>query len=363
MARIILDGVRKVYNGSVVAVEEMNIEIPDGIIVSLLGPSGCGKTTTMRIIAGFESTDKGTVHIEDKDFTYTTPNKRNMSMVFQFPVVYDTLTIFENIAIPLRNAGVEVTEIESKVQNTLDSFGIKKTLWNKKASKLSISDRQRLSLAHAFAVERNLYILDEPFSNIDPKSRIILSRFIRQFQTKHKHTIIFVTHSQSEALTLSDRIAVMRDGKLLQYDTPENIYSKPSNTFVGWFMGNPGMQFIKCKTLGKNGQIILVANGLEIAAVPEKYIEKVKEKQDIIIGIRPENVKIVKNNMDFNLTGTCMHSEPVGSRMLLHVKLNNEHSITVKAAAEEAVIKGVDLAIHFPEENILLFDAATEEAL
>ena len=255
MAKIVLENVRKVYNGNVVAVDDMNLEIPDGKIVSLLGPSGCGKTTTMRLIAGFEDVDEGRILIDNQDVTTWPPSRRNLSMVFQFPVVYDTMTIYDNMAIPLRTLKMEESRIREILHDVSSNFGIDENFWDNKASKLSISDRQRLSLAHAFAAERNLYILDEPFSNIDPKSRIRLTKYVRDIQRKKRHTLIFVTHSQSEALTLSDKIAVMeKNGHLLQFDSPEEIYSRPSSTFVGWFLGNPGMNFIKCRARRKNGQ-------------------------------------------------------------------------------------------------------------
>jgi ABC-type sugar transport system ATPase subunit len=305
MGRIVLEGVRKVFNKTVVAVDDMSIEIPHGLIVSLLGPSGCGKTTTMRLIAGFESADKGKIYVDDQEITRLTPNRRNMSMVFQFPVVYDTFSIYDNIAVPLKNIGMDESEISMHVKSTLEAFGIDPSIWNRKASRLSISDRQRLSLAHAFAIERNLYILDEPFSNIDPKARITLARFVRQFQQHHKHTIVFVTHSQSEALTLSDKIAVMRDGKILQYDTPENIYTKPKNTFVGWFLGNPGMNYLKCEVRRRNGHAELDAGGFSAAEVPAAYLQKIKGDQTVILGRRPEHVLISKQKQEGYLAGVC----------------------------------------------------------
>jgi len=363
MARIVLEGVRKVFNDTVVAVDDMSIEIPHGLIVSLLGPSGCGKTTTMRLIAGFESADKGRIYVDDQEMTHLTPNRRNMSMVFQFPVVYETFSIYENIAVPFKNMGMEESIIEQHVRQTLEAFGIDPSIWNRKASRLSISDRQRLSLAHAFAVERNLYILDEPFSNIDPKARIILARFVRKFQQQHKHTIVFVTHSQSEALTLSDKIAVMKDGKLLQFDTPEDIYTKPVNTFVGWFLGNPGMNFIKSTVRRRNGQIELDIGDFTASKVPAIYGKKLKCDQEVIIGIRPEHVLITKKKKENYLPGVCHFSEPVGSRLLLHVELGKKVTINVKAPSEVNIKNGDKVNVFLPEERIMLFDGKTEEAI
>lgn len=364
MAKIVLKSVRKVYNGEVVAVDDMNLKIPDGEIVSLLGPSGCGKTTTMRLIAGFEDVDEGSIYIDDQEVTIWPPNRRNMSMVFQFPVVYDTMSIYDNLAMPLRSLKLEEDRIRKNLREVSSALGIDENSWPNKASKLSISDRQRLSLAHAFAVERNLYILDEPFSNIDPKSRIKLTKFVRDIQQRKKHTLIFVTHSQSEALTLSDKIAVMKEGKLLQFGSPEEIYSRPSSKFVGWFLGNPGMNFIECKAQRKNGNICLDA-GSFIAAekVSSTYEKKIDEEKKIILGIRPEQVLISKTDLEDYIPCYCNFAEPLGSRLLLNVELGGDVDMKIKVPMEKAISVGDTLYIHLPEKDIMLFDYQTEQAL
>ena len=365
MAKIVLENVRKVYNGTVVAVDDMNLEIPDGKIVSLLGPSGCGKTTTMRLIAGFEDLDRGRIFINGQDVTTWPPSRRNMSMVFQFPVVYDTMTIYDNMAIPFRMLKKKESEIREIVREVSSNLGIDEKTWKNKASKLSISDRQRLSLAHAFAVERNLYILDEPFSNIDPKSRVRLTEYVRDIQQKKGHTLIFVTHSQSEALTLSDKIAVMeKNGQLLQYDAPEEIYSRPSSTFVGWFLGNPGMNFINCKAKRKNGTFCLAcADFIASEVLPVSYRAKIAGEQKVILGIRPEHVLVSKTAKDNYISGHCTFLEPIGSRLLAKVELGGGVDVKVKVPAETAISVDSRLYIHFPEKNIMLFDDKTEEAL
>jgi multiple sugar transport system ATP-binding protein len=364
MARIILEGIRKVYGGKVVAVDDLSLDIPDGLIVSLLGPSGCGKTTTMRLIAGFEDTDQGKIYCEGRDITRWPPNKRNISMVFQFPVVYDTISISDNIATPLRNLAINEAKIKETVRSVSSVFGIDESMWGNKASKLSISDRQRLSLAHAFAVERNLYILDEPFSNIDPKSRVKLVRYVREVQQRSKHTLIFVTHSQSEALTLSDKIAVMKDGKLLQYDSPENIYTRPVNTFVGWFLGNPGMNFIKCNARRENGRFLLDAGAFVASEkIAPAYVKKLDGRSEILLGIRPEHVLLSKGRKEGYLPAVCRFSEQIGSRLLLNVEVSENVMVNVKAPKEVDVSIGDSIFITFPEEEIILFDGKTERAI
>jgi len=365
MASILLKNLRKVYNKSVVAVDDLSLDIPDGLIVSLLGPSGCGKTTTMRMIAGFEAPDQGTITVDGDDITLKPPNQRNMSMVFQFPVVYTNFSIYDNMATPLRNSGMDEERIREIIRATSPEFGIDESSWNEKASNLSISERQRLSLAHAFAIERNVYILDEPFSNVDPKARVGLARYVRQIQQVKRHTIVFVTHSQSEALTLSDRIAVMKDGKILQYDTPELIYTRPVSTFVGWFLGNPGMNYIKCTVRSRNGVLGLDAGSFVAAErIPATYQNRLPADGNVILGIRPEHISVSRTGTDgIGIPALCLFSEPVGSRLLLNIELAKNVLVNVKAPTDVNVAKGETVFVQFPEKHVILFDARTEQAI
>jgi len=364
MARIVLEGVKKVFDRTVVAVDDVSLEIPDGEIVSLLGPSGCGKTTTMRLIAGFEDADEGRIFIDDKDVTTWPPQKRNLSMVFQFPVVYDTMTIYDNIAAPLHALKYRKEKIREVVEDAIAKFEIDSSLLRKKASNLSISDRQRVSLAHALAIERNAYILDEPFSNIDPKSRVKLTKYVRDTQRKMGNTLIFVTHSQSEALTLSDKIAVMKDGKILQYGSPEEIYSRPASTFVGWFLGNPGMNFIECSLAEKEGRLLLDAGSFTAHEnLPPRYEGKLSGREKVTLGIRPEDVAISKEGKSHYIPCVCHFVEQVGSRLLLNVELGKEVMINIKVPMDVDVDLGDRLYVYFPEEKIMLFDVASGEAL
>ncbi len=364
MASVVLENVTKVYAETVVAVDNMSIEIPHGEIVSLLGPSGCGKTTAMRLIAGFEDVDAGKIYVEGKDVTTWPPQRRNMSMVFQFPVVYDTMSVYDNIAMPLQALKHSKEDVRRLVEKACENFGIDKGMLKGKAKNLSISERQRLSLAHAFAVERNVNILDEPFSSIDPKSRIKLSKFVRDIQQKRGQTCIFVTHSQSEALTISDRIAMMRDGKLLQYTTPDEIYSRPKNKFVGWFLGNPGMNFIECVTKRKGDTLVLGADSfVALDRIPSEYIGKVTGEQPVTLGVRPENVDFSWEAKDGYIPCVCRFAEPVASRLLLNVKLGKDVNINVKVPMTHKVEVGDQIYIRFPEEKVMLFDVKTGDVL
>lgn len=364
MASVLLENVTKIYGGTVVAVDDMTLEIPHGEIVSLLGPSGCGKTTTMRLIAGFEDVDKGRIFVGGKDVTAWPPQKRNMSMVFQFPVVYDTMSIFDNIAMPLKGLKHSDEEISQLVDQTCGNFGIDKRMLKSKAKDLSISERQRLSLAHAFAVERNVNILDEPFSSIDPKSRIKLNKLVRDIQQEKGQTCIFVTHSQSEALTVSDRIAMMRDGKLLQYGKPDDIYSRPSNKFVGWFLGNPGMNFIECTAKPMDGRLVLSTDGfVALEKIPADYADKVTKDQPVSLGVRPENITLSLEAKEGYIPCLCRFAEPVASRLLLNVELSEENTVNVKVPMTHKIEVGDRIYLRFPEDQVMLFDNKTGDVL
>lgn len=364
MARIVLEGVKKVFDRTVVAVDDVSLEIPDGEIVSLLGPSGCGKTTTMRLIAGFEDADAGKIYIDDRDVTTWPPQRRNLSMVFQFPVVYDTMTIYENIAAPLQALKYTKEKIHETVEDAIAKFGVDKSLLKRKAANLSISDRQRVSLAHAFAIDRNAYILDEPFSNIDPKSRVRLTKYVRDIQQKMGNTLVFVTHSQSEALTLSDKIAVMKEGKILQYGSPEEIYSRPSNTFVGWFLGNPGMNFIKCFCKQRDGTLVLDGGPFMARdSIPGRYAERISGEREVTLGIRPEDVAISREEKPGYIPCVCHFVEQIGTRLLLNVELGTEVMINIKVPMDVDLTVGDKLYVYFPEERVMLFDENTGEAL
>jgi len=364
MAKITLENITKIFAKEVIAVHNVSLEVSEGEVMSLLGPSGCGKTTTMRIIAGFESPNSGKVYINGQDVTHLPPGKRNISMVFQFPVVYDTISIYENLAAPLKALKLDKKKIDQFVNEVANRFGISKEIWHQKAKNLSISERQRLSLAHAFIIERNLYILDEPFSNVDPKSRVILMRYVREVQRKMKHTVMFVTHSQSEALTISDKIAVMKEGKIVQCGTPDEVYSEPVDTFVAWFLGNPGMNFINCFYKQKNGIRVLDA-GPFIAheKIPEKYAGSISNKKEVILGIRPEDIEISLTQKENYIPGICRYTEPIGSRVLLNVELPKNIAINVKIPRDVTVLPGDKIHLYFPSHKIRLFDKETGKAL
>jgi len=229
--------------GKVEALKRVDLLINSGEFFAILGPSGCGKTTLLRIIAGLEKPTTGRVYFDDVDVTDYPAEYRNIGMVFQFYALYPT-TVYNNIALPLKSKGYSGRELDKRVREIAELVGLVEKL-SHHVDKLSVAEKQKTALARAIAKEPNLFLLDEPLTILDPVSRIIMRNELKRIQRELKQTIIYVTHDQIEALTLSDRIAVMNFGIVEQVDEPVRIYSRPRNTYVGWFLGEPGMNFIE----------------------------------------------------------------------------------------------------------------------
>jgi len=359
MAKVFLKNATKIFGKTVVAVNNLTMQIPENELVCLLGPSGCGKTTTMRIIAGLETPTSGRVYINDQDVTDLPPKKRNISMVFQLPAVYETLTAYENIAFPLRCQNQPREKIKKRVGELVELFEILKEDLERKAIRLAVSDRQRISLAHAFAIPRNVYLLDEPLSNLDPKSRTDLRIKIKQIQKRIGETLIYVTHDQSEALTLADRIAVMHEGKLLQYDVAENVYSNPTNTFVGWFLGNPGMNFVDCVYIRRDGKRLLDAGSFKYEIGDIKELD---EDRELMLGIRPENIDVSQTKKEGWIPCECTYTEVIGSRLLLHLQIG-DIVVKAKVGADLPASESKRVWMNFPSEYVRLFDRKTKNTI
>jgi len=362
MADITMDHLTKVFDKSVEAVKDLSIEIPNGSVVSLLGPSGCGKTTTMRMIAGLESPTRGRILMDGRDVTHLKPKDRDIAMVFQLPVNYDTLSVRDNLAFPLIAKRLGKKEILRRIDETAELFGIPKSLLQERIPCLGLSDRQLVSLAHAFIVPRNLYLLDEPLSNLDPKGREDLRIKIKDIQSKIGQTILYVTHDQSEALTLADRIAVMRDGELLQYADTREIFDHPENAFVGWFLGNPGMNFIPCRFRHQDNGDVFDAGAFQYDTKTIGLRMRVPEGRSLRLGIRPEHVKISLESRPGWIPSRCEITEPIGNRRLLFQRIG-EVLLTVKTDRHVDISEGTDVWVNLSEQHVRFFDGETGEAL
>ena len=279
------------------AVRDVNIDWNDGGAYALLGPSGCGKTTLLNIISGLINPTKGDVLFDDKTITSLNPVERNIAQIFQFPVIYDTMTVYDNLAFPLRNRKVDEKKIKSKVQEIATMLELSATLDNR-ASGLTADGKQKISLGRGLVrSDVNAIMFDEPLTVIDPHLKWILRSKLKELHQKINRTMIYVTHDQTEALTFADQVVVMHEGQIVQTGTPVELFEKPKHTFVGYFIGSPGMNVHPCKI--ENGKVIL--NGKKIET--HKNVKK-NSFLKTEIGIRPEFISFSKDGIPVKVLST-----------------------------------------------------------
>jgi multiple sugar transport system ATP-binding protein len=323
MARVELDSITKIF-GDVRAVDDVTLKIEDGEFLVLLGPSGCGKTTTLRCIAGLESVDGGSVVIDGKDVTYLPPRKRGVSMVFQSYAVFPHLKVFDNIAFGLRLKGVQLSERERRVREAAELLGLEDLL-DRFPHQLSGGQKQRVAVARAIVVEPEVLLMDEPLSNIDALLRLRMRAELKLLQRRLGATTIYVTHDQVEAMSIGDRIAVMRDGKIIQCDKPTKIYDEPADTFVGGFIGTPPMNFLRGAVTDMEGRLGVEIQGffLECHDVLSRLMPG-RVGEEILVGIRPESVEAHNEPARGAIEARVLLEEALGSSKLLTVQIGDE---------------------------------------
>lgn len=358
LARIELQGVTKVFNRTVEAVKELNMVIDDKKVVCLLGPSGCGKTTTMRIIAGLEEPTKGRVLFDGEDVTFLRPSERDVAMVFQFPTVYPHLSLYENLALPLQGRGMDPNAILKRLEFVVEQLKIPKDALRRKAGNIDPGLRQRIAIGRAIVREPKVFLFDEPLTNLDTATRVELMGLIKHLSREVGQTFVYVTHDQSEAMSLADKIAVMKDGQLVQYDDPDVVYEFPKNTFVGWFLGNPGMNFLHAKIEEEKGALYfrIGPKRLEVALETLQHLLRKQSASECIVGIRPEYISVSPvQKEDSAIEGLCVFVEFVGGREIFHVRIEEGIEVRVKAFPREDIQEGQRVFIGFPEERIRIF--------
>lgn len=273
------------------ALREINLDWQDGGAYALLGPSGCGKTTLLNIISGLLDPTKGKVLFDDKDITAQTPVERNIAQIFQFPVIYDTMTVYENLAFPLKNREMTDAEIDRRVKEIAEMLELTKTL-NNRASRLTADGKQKISLGRGLVRSNvNVIMFDEPLTVIDPHLKWILRSKLKELHQEINRTMIYVTHDQTEALTFANQVVVMHEGQIVQTGTPVELFEKPKHTFVGHFIGSPGMNILPCQI--QNG--IPTIDGVKISISTE--IKKKSSFTKTEIGIRPEFVSFSEDGI------------------------------------------------------------------
>ena len=299
MAKITLKNLSHSYllkqsNNEDWALRDVNIDWKDGGAYALLGPSGCGKTTLLNIISGLLRPTKGEVLFDDKDMTTLNPVERDIAQIFQFPVIYDTMTVYDNLAFPLKNRGLSDSEIDLKVKEIGEMLELTSTL-NNKASGLTADGKQKISLGRGLVrSDVNVIMFDEPLTVIDPHLKWVLRSKLKELHQKINRTMIYVTHDQIEALTFADQVVVMHEGQIVQTGTPVELFEKPKHTFVGHFIGSPGMNILPCHI--ENGQINLGGRIL-----PNKISTKKNQFKKTQVGIRPEFISFSNDGIEVKI--------------------------------------------------------------
>ncbi len=348
--------------GDFIAVNNLNLRIKDGEFVALLGPSGCGKTTTLLILAGIYKTDEGEI-IFDEEVVNDIPSKdRNIGMCFQNYALYPYMTIAENIGFPLKLRKINKIEINKKVKEIAKNFQVD-SLLDRYPSQISGGQQQRVALARALIKEPKILLLDEPLSNLDSSLRISMRAEIKKLQKDLGITTVFVTHDQTEALSMCDKIAVMNKGILQDFGTPEELYTMPKNLFIAKFIGNPPMNFIDVTYLRENGKVTLKEESFQIK-LPEdiyrKYIEK-QSGEKVTLGIRPENITLTSQGEN-TIKGEIYVIEPLGRDKLVNVKIGN-NKVKIIAPQNYKGNMGDEVFVKFDLKNIHLFDKNDERSL
>lgn len=323
MARVVLNNVWKKY-GDVEVVKGFNLEIPDREFCILVGPSGCGKTTTLRMVAGLEESTSGDIYIGDQRVNDLPPKDRDIAMVFQNYALYPHMTVYDNMAFGLKLRGYSKKEINQRVSDAAEILGIDHLL-ERRPKQLSGGQRQRVAVGRAIVRKPKVFLFDEPLSNLDAKLRVQMRAELKKLHDRLQSTMIYVTHDQTEAMTMGDRIVVMKDGLIQQVDGPLSLYDRPANKFVAGFIGSPPMNFIEVDVLKKDDDVFL-SEGMFEVKLPRQFREKLLPYtgKKMVLGIRPEDIydKLFytlgpKDGNNFSATVEVV--EPLGSEIFLHL--------------------------------------------
>ena len=360
MASVKLTNVKKIYDNNVVAVHDFNLDIKDKEFVVFVGPSGCGKSTTLRMVAGLEEISDGTVEIDGEVVNDLQPKDRNIAMVFQNYALYPHMTVYDNIAFSLRLKKVPEDVIYAKVTNAAEILGITQYLMRKPRA-LSGGQRQRVAIGRAMVRDSKVFLMDEPLSNLDAKLRNQMRAEIIKLRQRINTTFMYVTHDQTEAMTLGDRIVIMKDGFVNQIGTPQEVFNKPVNLFVAGFIGMPVMNFFdNCKLRYENGLYYAEIRGVrfELSAFQQKALkENGVEPCDIVAGIRPQHITVGEGE----LKAVVEVSEMMGSEYNIHAKSGDDEVVMVipTVGLETDVSMGATVNFNTKPELIQLFDKET----
>ena len=360
MATVTFDHVYKRFSADVIAVNDMNLEIRDGEFLVLVGPSGCGKTTALRCIAGLEEVSEGQLRIGDRVVNDVAPKDRDIAMVFQSYALYPHMTVFDNLAFGLKLRKTPKDEIRRRVDQAAQILGLQRLL-DRKPKALSGGQRQRVALGRAIVREPKVFLMDEPLSNLDAKLRVQTRAEIARLHQRLGTTTIYVTHDQVEAMTMGDRIAVMRDGILQQAGSPEELYDHPANVFVAGFIGSPAMNFATTRTEGD--ALMMGSVRLDLTGAPAQIAANRPAGSNLLIGFRPEHLEVADGQA--NMVRIPVNVEVVeylGNEELIHARAGDSEVVAL-VSSERRLKPGESVELGMPMEKLHLFDPETEKTL
>ena len=352
MARVELKNVTKIYDSKKVIIDNVNLTVEDKEFLVLVGSSGCGKSTLLRMIAGLEDITKGEIFIDEKCVNNVHPKDRDIAFVFQNYALYPHMSVYDNMAFPLKMRKLSKKEIDIKVKEAAEILDLTELL-NRKPKQLSGGQRQRVALGRAIVRNPKVFLMDEPLSNLDAKLRVQMRAEIKKLHKKLQTTFIYVTHDQTEALTMGDRIAVIDNGIIQQIGTPLEVYNNPVNKFVGGFLGSPAMNFILCDIVDNTIRL----NSTQIS-LNENQKDVVKDKKQVLVGIRPE--KFNSENCNIELKANIEISEMLGNSQIVYFKIN-DCECAAAVTSNFTVQNEIELKIN--SNDLMFFDVDTNEKL
>ncbi len=355
MAYLTLKNINKIYPNGFHAVHDFNLEMEKGEFIVFVGPSGCGKSTTLRMIAGLEDISNGEFLIDGKRANEQGPRERGVAMVFQSYALYPQMSVYDNIAFGLELQGADEDYIDEKVRNTARILGLTDYL-DRLPRALSGGQRQRVAIGRALIRKVGIFLMDEPLSNLDAKQRVTMRSEITQIHRETGSTTIYVTHDQTEAMTMADRIVVMKDGYVQQVGTPRELYFNPVNVFVAGFIGEPPMNFVRGKV--KGGKLDFGGTALDLKHKLGDKLSKYEGKE-IVFGFRPESIKLGEQKDSYVLKAGVELTEMLGDNTNVYIELGDVHSI-LKVDPHDTPEVDSKISFSIPYENVYLFDGETE---
>ncbi|AWH17266.1 sn-glycerol-3-phosphate ABC transporter ATP-binding protein UgpC [Stenotrophomonas sp. ZAC14D2_NAIMI4_7] len=360
MAKVQLQGVRKVYDNGQVAVKDATFEVADGELMVLVGPSGCGKSTLLRMVAGLEEISGGTLTIGDRVVNDVAPKDRDIAMVFQSYALYPHMTVAENLAFGLKLRGHDKATIDRRIAEAAQTLGLTEMM-DKLPKAMSGGQRQRVALGRALVREPAVFLLDEPLSNLDAKLRHSVRTEIAQLHRKLGTTMIYVTHDQVEAMTLGQRIVVLKDGIIQQIDTPMALYDRPANLFVAGFLGSPAMNVLRGTLQGDAGGVSVV-DGAWSAPLGQATIDPAWLQKSIAVGVRPEHLQPAAADDAHAFIARIEGIEPVGNEIFVNLS-SGQHALTMRVAPQALPAVGEEIRVAIHPQGLHFFSAETGERL